>query len=118
MNITICTVFVISLTSVAETTRAFTIRCGVSSSWDVVRQKKSQTHYRKLRSRQVDLLSVSFPESVKTVADFTGIELVRHPTLGEGVPSIEKENESRPVVNTSKMEIDKLSVLQPPLINN
>lgn len=63
------------------------------------------------------MTSLSSPESIENVADYTGIELVRHPTLGEGVPATEQENESRPVVNTSKMEIDKLSVFQPPLLN-
>eukprot|EP00210_Caulerpa_lentillifera_P008608 g8212.t1 len=38
------------------------------------------------------------------------IELTKAPTLGEGTPPLnESKNDSRPVINTSKMEVDKLS---------
>jgi len=46
------------------------------------------------------------------------IELARHPTLGEGNPDSEPLDESRTVVNTSKMEVDMLNVLKRPLKSN
>eukprot|EP00210_Caulerpa_lentillifera_P001346 g1295.t1 len=83
--------------------------CVVTSSWDVVHQKKTQNQCRKLPFLKVKTPSSAVVGLFENFAVFTGIELVRHPTLGEGVPSRNVESESRPVINTSKMEVDKLS---------
>eukprot|EP00210_Caulerpa_lentillifera_P005125 g4897.t1 len=52
------------------------------------------------------LLNTDFPEPSLA---FTETEFIHHPTLGVGSPVAENLPEYRPVVNTSKIEVDRLN---------